>query len=441
MSYANELGRLCQGVGTDKTNPTKQRVEGTNTFCPIAYHDIPCDCHSDVTYTQVVCKVRPQKEDPNCTHITIRGTILETRPHAPDLWSLSNSKSTVSYPQKMHYLPASTLATFYLGRPLDQPKYTWICIMDIPQEFIDKYNLMWYSHDRWVYFEITNGVYDLKQAGKISATTPGFWCHRWRPVSFVLIIDDFGIKYVSKQHAGHLLAALHHNYNVTTDWTGSKFAGIDFAWNYPARTIRLTMNGYISKVLLKYSHQGPNKPQYVPHACRAITYGTKEQLLPDADSSPPLDGAGVKRIQGIIGSLLYYAWAVDNKLLATLSTLSAQQAHITENTSKAVDQLLDYVATYPSDGVTYQASTMVLAAHSDASFLTESGSRSWAGAHIFLTEDNPIPHPNGPILTLSQIIRFVMALAAEAELAALYLTEREMIPLQQVLEEMGWKQP
>jgi hypothetical protein len=42
---------------------------------------------------------------------------------------------------------------------------------------------------------------------------------------------------------------------------------------------------------------------------------------------------------------------------------------------------------------------------------------------------------------MSQIIKFVMASAAEAKLAALYNTAREMVPLRNALEEMGWKQP
>ncbi len=63
------------------------------------------------------------------------------------------------------------------------------------------------------------------------------------------------------------------------------------------------------------------------------------------------------------------------------------------------------------------------------------------GAHIFLSKDDPIPRNNGPILTISQILKFVMASATEAELAALYTTAREMIPLRNALEEMGWKQP
>lgn len=84
---------------------------------------------------------------------------------------------------------------------------------------------------------------------------------------------------------------------------------------------------------------------------------------------------------------------------------------------------------------------MVLAAHSDASFLTEPGSRSRAGAHIFLSEDEPFPRNNGSALTISTILKFVMASAAEAELAALYTTAREMIPLRNALNEMGWTQP
>jgi len=459
-SYANELGRLCQGIGTNPSNPTKKRVDGTDTFKPIRYHDIPLDRRNDITYTRVVCEVRPQKADPNRTRITIGGNrICYPGDTGTKTGSIETVKlllnSTISTPDAR--FACFDISNFYLGTPLDRPEYVRIKIADIPQEFIDEYNLTEFEHNGWVYFEINNGVYGLKQAGKLAndllterlaahgyyqcATTPGLWRHKWRPVTFVLIVDDFGIQYVQKRHADHLLEALQQDYKVTTDWTGTKFAGIDIEWDYKKRTCRLSMKGYIDEVLLKYDHPRPRKPQHAPHAHREIIYGAREQLVPDTDTSPPLDDAGIKRIQGIIGSLLYYARAVDNKLLATLSTISSQQAKATENTAKAVHQLLDYVATYPQDGITYRASSMVLAAHSDASFLTEQGSRSRAGAHIFLSEDDPIPRQNGPILTMSQIIKFVMASAAEAELAALYNTAREMVPIRNALEEMGWKQP
>ena len=99
------------------------------------------------------------------------------------------------------------------------------------------------------------------------------------------------------------------------------------------------MEGYIADVLLKYNHPLPRKPQHAPNAYRPIIYGVVDQLLPDKDTSPPLPPEGVKCIQGIIGSLLYYARAVNNKLLTTLSTLSSQQAKATKNMAKAVHQL------------------------------------------------------------------------------------------------------
>jgi hypothetical protein len=87
--------------------------------------------------------------------------------------------------------------------------------------------------------------------------------------------------------------------------------------------------------------------------------------------------------------LLYYAQAVDNKLLVALSTIATQQSCATVATKQAVHLLLDFVATYPSDGIIYQASDMVLCAHSDAGFLNETNSRSRAGAHILLSDNNP----------------------------------------------------
>jgi hypothetical protein len=72
---------------------------------------------------------------------------------------------------------------------------------------------------------------------------------------------------------------------------------------------------------------------------------------------------------------------------------------------------------------------MILAAHSNAAYLNVSKARSRAGAHIMLSEDIPIPAFNSPILTLSQIIKFVASSAAEAELAGLYVCAKEMVPL------------
>ena len=54
-SFSNGLGRLCQGIGKGNKGPKNQRVEGTNTFFPISYNDIPKDRRKEITYTKVVC--------------------------------------------------------------------------------------------------------------------------------------------------------------------------------------------------------------------------------------------------------------------------------------------------------------------------------------------------------------------------------------------------
>ena len=75
--------------------------------------------------------------------------------------------------------------------------------------------------------------------------------------------------------------------------------------------------------------------------------------------------------------LLYYAKAVDNKLLgAPITICLQQQAAATTNTMEALDQILDYIATYPNDGTTSQASHMILATHSNASFLNETSHKA-----------------------------------------------------------------
>eukprot|EP00804_Cyclotella_cryptica_P022275 CCRYP_018105-RA/>CCRYP_018105-RA protein AED:0.44 eAED:0.42 QI:0/-1/0/1/-1/1/1/0/194 len=84
---------------------------------------------------------------------------------------------------------------------------------------------------------------------------------------------------------------------------------------------------------------------------------------------------------------------------------------------------------------------MILAAHSDASYLSESNARSRAGGHFFLSKNDHYPTNNGAILTILQIIKVVMSSAAEAELGALYINAREVIPLRHLLLEMDHPQP
>ena len=93
-------------------------------------------------------------------------------------------------------------------------------------------------HNGAVYVEIRKGMYGLPQAGKIandklipilkaagyhqSDHTPGLFKHEHRPTAFCLVVDDFGVKYVGKEHAEHLANTVGFfagaNRTIKIDW-------------------------------------------------------------------------------------------------------------------------------------------------------------------------------------------------------------------------------
>jgi hypothetical protein len=220
--------------------------------------------------------------------------------------------------------------------------------------------------------------------------TPGLFRHESRPVTFLLVVDDFGIKYVGQEHADHLLTCLRDLYTVTTDWTATNYCGLTITWNYTKRTVDIALPGYIARALHRFQQPAISRPQYSPHAHTPITYGPNPQLTAPADTSTALDPAGVTRLQEIVGTLLYYARPVDSTMLVALGSLAA--AKTTEDTAQATTHLLNYCATHPTASVRYHASAMSLWTHSDASYLSEPKARSRAGGHFFLSSP-PRPSP------------------------------------------------
>ena len=125
---------------------------------------------------------------------------------------------------------------------------------------------------------------------------------------------------------------------------------------------------------------------------------------------------------------------MDATLLCPISVIASQLATPTKDTMAQTKQFLDYVATQEEAVLTYNASNMKLAAHSDASYLSDPKARSRAGGHFFLSNDVTVPHNNGAILNIAHISKHVMTSATEAELAVLYITTREAVYLHILLE-------
>ena len=191
----------------------------------------------------------------------------------------------------------------------------------------------------------------------------------------------------------------------------------------------------------QFQHVWKGKTQDSPFQSEPIRYGAKKQYAKNASTSPKLNKKGKKFIQQVCGKFLFLGRAVDSTLLCPISAIASQAAEPTEDTLRQAMQLLDYLASQEEAVLTYKASEMILAVHSDASYLSEPKARSRAGGHFFLSSDSDIPTNNGAILNIAHIIRHVMSSATEAELAALYIMAREAVYIRIILEEMGHKQP
>jgi hypothetical protein len=423
-----------------------------------------------ITYGRICVNIRPQKAETHRTRLTVGGNLIEypddvSTPTA-DITTAKLLFNSVVSTHRARFCVAD-IKDFYLNTEMKRYEYMRLAISLIPQEIIEQYNLMDLVVDGYVYIEIRKGMYGLPQAGIIANQkltkhlakygyhptkhTPGLWKHVQRPVTFSLVVDDFGIKYVGQHNAQHLLDAISDLYKNTVDWTGALYCGITLKWDYDQRSVELSMPGYVKAALHKFQHPQPTAPQHSPYPWNQPQHNTKasqEAIAPDA--SPKLPPTDIKRIQKIVGTLLYYARrAIDNTMLVSLNTLAAEQSKGTENTAKAIVHLLNYCATHPDAVIKYHASDMVLHIDSDASYLSLPKAHSRVGGHHYLSDrstndhqaPNQSPTPNSVVHVICQKLKPVVASAAESEVGGLFVNGQEATVLCTTLEELRHIQP
>ncbi len=126
------------------------------------------------------------------------------------------------------------ITDFYLNTLMARYKYIRLKILDMPDDVIEHYKLHdIITPDGHIYCEIQKGMYGLPQAGIIaqklvadrlrqhgytqSKMMPGLWLHKTGPIQFSLVVDDFGVKYVGKENALHLLNTIQKYYKCSCD--------------------------------------------------------------------------------------------------------------------------------------------------------------------------------------------------------------------------------
>jgi hypothetical protein len=186
-SFANELGRLPNGVGT-------QMKSGTQTIHYIAHMQVPSN-HT-VTYGRIVVLLRPQKSEVECTQLTVGGN-LTNYPGNRSTKTAGLMTANLLFNSVVSTLGAKfmgmDLKNFYLYMPLNHFEYMMkMPIYLIPDEIIEQYKLLPLVYNGYIYIEIQKGMYGLLQAGILLANqllqkcltvhgymptpqTPGLW--------------------------------------------------------------------------------------------------------------------------------------------------------------------------------------------------------------------------------------------------------------------------
>jgi hypothetical protein len=256
-------------------------------------------------------------------------------------------------------------------------------------------------------------------------------------------VDDFGVKYVGREHTEHLMECIKKNYNISSDWKGSAYCGLTLECDYKNLTVDLSMPGYIKAALHKYQHASPTRPEHAPHTWNPPVYGAKTQCVENETTSPALSAKDVNKLQQLTGTLLYYARAVYPTLIMPINVLAYEQSKATTDTADKVIKLLNYCNTHPETKIRYHASGMILYIHSDAYNLSEREAKSRAGGFFNMANsaDTAKKLTNGAILIISTVLKHVMSSAAEAEIGAIFINAKEGAVPRATLEELGHPQP
>ena len=153
--------------------------------------------------------------------------------------------------------------------------------------------------------------------------------------------------------------------------TGGEYIGLTLKWDCKNKEIHLFMAGYIQRALTWFHQKQPRKLQHQQYPHFPPNYGLWIQYAKLSNTVLLLELKQTKFIVDVAMTFLYYSQAVDSMMLITLSAFVVEQAKQTTTTKQQTKQFLDYATTNSKATIKCLASSMVLAVHSNASYLSE----------------------------------------------------------------------
>eukprot|EP00978_Attheya_sp_CCMP212_P010663 scaffold25948_cov32-Attheya_sp.AAC.1 len=216
------------------------------------------------------------------------------------------------------------IKNFYLCCPLDRSEFMKMPITIFPQHIIDQYHLMDLVYKGYIWIEIKRSIiYGLPQAGKLA-------CQRVPEAETSTTRILRGETHARPMETHNKTTNIYPNGRRFWDWDGALYCDITLDWNYEEGWVDISMPGYIKKVLQKYKHEAPTRPQNSPYHIQPKKYGIGAQDTIPTDETPSATSEEIKYVQGVVGSILFYARAIDMTFLVGLNTIATEQAAATQ---------------------------------------------------------------------------------------------------------------
>ena len=277
------------------------------------------------------------------------------------------------------YFGTVDLTDFYLGTPNPNPPFLKIFVDQYPPEVLSRLHLAPFTKtDRrtgrpYCLFRADQTIYGLKEAGKLSnlrlvrllanwgfveTSTPCLFRHPTRSIAFVLVVDDFGIKYHSRDDYDYLVQCLSSLYHVKAHPIATKFLGFTLKHDRQLRTFALSYPGYADALLTRLRPDGV-KLCSTPSVYTPPRFGSTAPQVPTTDTEPPASAAQRKDLEVAIGYLLYCSRLVDSRILPATCALASEQSIATLGTVKHLNPLLGFVSSHRDGYRVFYASDMV----------------------------------------------------------------------------------
>ena len=331
----------------------------------------------------------------------------------------------------------------------------------LPDSYKERY-ASFIGEDGMIMFECGQAVYGMYDAGTIAGRVlgetliaadyyeVGLQSSMWRSkrpgeehVLFNVHTDD--IDFMGHPDLGHkerLLKVLEEVGYVLTHTSFADdvqhFCGYQIVHDSKANTVMVSMPGYVDEMLVQFGMETV-KIQDHPYRYTQPAFSAKQSPAQE-DESTLLSPPEIKELQQKLGKLQWYC-GLCYEIVTKVGKIASEQSRPTAKQLKDLNHVIAYLAGHKNTALFFNPSDMQLSTESDASFASESKSKSRIGVVFLIGGYGPDGMPiNSPIAVFSKIADCHPDSAAEAEYVACHDVVKRGVSLRTTLAEFGFPQ-